>query len=48
LAEEAVEGKREPTHLSILGFALYRAGRHEEALRRLEEGVVGDGDFSER
>jgi tetratricopeptide (TPR) repeat protein len=39
LAEEAVQWKPTPFRLRVLTAALYRAGRFEEALKQLEEGV---------
>ena len=42
LAESAVNGipvELRPAALNTLGAALYRAGRYEEAIRRLEEGI---------
>jgi uncharacterized protein HemY len=42
LAQLAVDGAPEsdkPTCLSTLGAALYRAGRFDDAMRRLEEGI---------
>jgi len=42
LAEIGVRGVREldkPNYLNTLGAALYRAGRFDEAIRRLEEGI---------
>jgi eukaryotic-like serine/threonine-protein kinase len=42
LAERAVRGANadyKPAFLNTLGAALYRAGRYDEAIRRLEEGI---------
>ena len=42
LAESGVKGATEsnkPTRLNVLGAALYRAGRFEEAIRRLDEAI---------
>jgi hypothetical protein len=46
LAEAAVESGSESfnaSFLNILGAALYRAGRYDDAIRRLEEGMQGWG-----
>jgi WD40 repeat protein/tetratricopeptide (TPR) repeat protein/tRNA A-37 threonylcarbamoyl transferase component Bud32 len=50
LAELAVKGAPEdmkPLILNTLGAALYRAGRFDEAIRRLEEGIRRRGGASE-
>jgi tetratricopeptide (TPR) repeat protein len=47
LAEAAVRGATESqkaNRLNTLGAALYRAGRYDEAIRRLEEGMQARGD----
>jgi WD40 repeat protein/tetratricopeptide (TPR) repeat protein len=47
LAELAVNGAPEaqkPMHLNTLGAALYRAGRFQEAISRLEEGIRIGGE----
>jgi WD40 repeat protein/serine/threonine protein kinase/tetratricopeptide (TPR) repeat protein len=49
LAELAVNGAPEaqkPMHLNTLGAALYRAGRFQEAISRLEEGIRKRGGES--
>ena len=47
LAEVAVQGTTtqatRPNYLNTLGAALYRAGRFDEAIRRLEEGIQAPG-----
>jgi WD40 repeat protein/tetratricopeptide (TPR) repeat protein len=43
LAEEALKAGPDPFRLRVLGAALHRAGRHAEALKRLEEGVKLQG-----
>src|SRR5262249_17910988 len=44
LAEKAVAGQpRDPSYLNTLGAALYRAGRYEEAVRKLDEAVQAYG-----
>jgi Flp pilus assembly protein TadD len=45
LIEDAVKQRPKDTNcLGTLGLALYRAGRHDEAARRLEETVRGQGE----
>jgi WD40 repeat protein/tetratricopeptide (TPR) repeat protein len=45
LIQEAVKQRPKDTNfLGTLGLALYRAGRNEEAVRRLEETVRGQGE----
>jgi WD40 repeat protein/serine/threonine protein kinase/tetratricopeptide (TPR) repeat protein len=47
LAEQAVNGApvaAKPTYLNTLGAALYRAGRFQEAISRLEEGIRIGGE----
>jgi WD40 repeat protein/serine/threonine protein kinase/tetratricopeptide (TPR) repeat protein len=49
LAQSAVDGApaaAKPVYLNTLGAALYRAGRFQEAVSRLEEGIRGRGDES--
>jgi WD40 repeat protein/tetratricopeptide (TPR) repeat protein len=50
LAEIALQGATgagKAAYLNTLGAALYRAGRHDEAIRRLEEGIQLRGGKSE-
>jgi tetratricopeptide (TPR) repeat protein len=52
LAEDAVQGASSENKtsksdaLTTLGAVLYRAGRYDEAIRRLEEGIGPDGERS--
>jgi len=36
-AESALAAEKQPSHIHALGLALYRAGRLDESIRRLEE-----------
>jgi serine/threonine protein kinase/WD40 repeat protein len=43
IAAREGQGKQRHVYLNTLGAVLYRAGRHREALARLEEGVAANG-----